>query len=825
MYEKKIAEEEEENLKATSIGRRNKSTDMISGGQEAKQKQASEQQVDNRDRDTSQDGSSQSNGASQDAPSKRAEPKLSVVLPTSQKSLVTPTIVTTSDLGAPITPTSHLFSSLVQINGQDAVGLFTGLPSCTPTSADSLAATSSLTGINPFFWGVPAFANDNALNSSPTAQKECANGDAHGKGSAQVGSSEPPGQRGDQQASADKQKADRCQLSKLSFDQLQAASAILHSPLSFFLSPERIRFGLQNQHPLQVNGAQNGSLPEHAPSGQASFARSPVDPHHQQQVRFAAQELTNQVVAHQQSCLSGSATTPSKSSELANPAQTTSNQQNVFINCPTQPNTYLQQQQQQNQNQRAPHNHGYNVQINSSVEQNSHQQISNSNNNISNNHSKQLINSLPHSNIATYQQFAAQQSQIQAVRNGIINQGVPGQLVYHHYAPPAPMPINSQSSILPNQPTTLSVSNYHTPNQTHTVLLTEPRQAQAGDLADIGSAYSGTVCAISHEASEQHPQLEPPAAHHNRDQYQNQLHSHQQNVELASANNRTTCQPASLTVHYENGQPIGLYNPHLRQLYLTQHHQHNYNVQHQHQLHQQQQQQPLSYQETTLKPNHINQHQVLPYQQSPTTTTKSQCDETPSVIQRVTAKPSNDTLPVNKESISSSSSHSCSVSHSPDPPDQSDKNKPAQSGENSGAHSAATTVPFANRNSLNRETPTNDQNNCSKKHLSKSKKQSEIHKKDTDNYDGPEVPVKKKSKGGRKKKQVTHEELMARKNRSKERNRVAAKRCRQKRKQFLDELCGRIDNLNELSKRLQKENTTLKNELELWKQRHKSCDV
>jgi len=86
-----------------------------------------------------------------------------------------------------------------------------------------------------------------------------------------------------------------------------------------------------------------------------------------------------------------------------------------------------------------------------------------------------------------------------------------------------------------------------------------------------------------------------------------------------------------------------------------------------------------------------------------------------------------------------------------------------------------------------------------------------------------EIVVKKKSRGGRKKKLVTHEELIARKNRSKERNRVAAKRCRQKRKQMLDELRDKIDRLSELNQKLQKENLSLKSELQSIKQHHNDC--
>lgn len=85
--------------------------------------------------------------------------------------------------------------------------------------------------------------------------------------------------------------------------------------------------------------------------------------------------------------------------------------------------------------------------------------------------------------------------------------------------------------------------------------------------------------------------------------------------------------------------------------------------------------------------------------------------------------------------------------------------------------------------------------------------------------------IRKKSRGGRKKKQITHEELVARKNRCKERNRVAAKRCRQKRKQFLDDLHNRIDGLNESNRKLQRDNTNLKMELELLRKHHKFCKL
>lgn len=71
-----------------------------------------------------------------------------------------------------------------------------------------------------------------------------------------------------------------------------------------------------------------------------------------------------------------------------------------------------------------------------------------------------------------------------------------------------------------------------------------------------------------------------------------------------------------------------------------------------------------------------------------------------------------------------------------------------------------------------------------------------------------EVTIKKRS-GGRRRRNVTCEELQARKNRSKERNRVAAKRCRQKRKVFIDELRKKTDNLDQLNQRLQVSNVGL----------------
>lgn len=66
----------------------------------------------------------------------------------------------------------------------------------------------------------------------------------------------------------------------------------------------------------------------------------------------------------------------------------------------------------------------------------------------------------------------------------------------------------------------------------------------------------------------------------------------------------------------------------------------------------------------------------------------------------------------------------------------------------------------------------------------------------------PQAKLKKRP-GGRRRRNVTSEELQARKNRSKERNRVAAKRCRQKRKVFMDELRKRTDHLDQLNQRLQ----------------------
>ena len=65
--------------------------------------------------------------------------------------------------------------------------------------------------------------------------------------------------------------------------------------------------------------------------------------------------------------------------------------------------------------------------------------------------------------------------------------------------------------------------------------------------------------------------------------------------------------------------------------------------------------------------------------------------------------------------------------------------------------------------------------------------------------------------------------MLERKNRSNERNRVADRRCRQKRKQFLDELRDKIDQLHGLNQGLRKENLLLKNELETLRQHHAAC--
>lgn len=120
-------------------------------------------------------------------------------------------------------------------------------------------------------------------------------------------------------------------------------------------------------------------------------------------------------------------------------------------------------------------------------------------------------------------------------------------------------------------------------------------------------------------------------------------------------------------------------------------------------------------------------------------------------------------------------------------------------------------VPPATSGTGDRGTPTKKQN----KPTDKSSVQSTTG----------EAVVKKKSKGGRKKKLISQEEMIARKNRSKERNRVAAKRCRQKRKQFLDTLRDRIESLNDMNNKLQKENSILKSQLELIKRHHDACRI
>lgn len=746
-------------------------------------------------------------------PPRRPEPKLSVVLPANQRTLVTPTIVTTSDIGGPITPTSQLFSSLVQLNGQDAVGLFTGLPSCTPTSADSLAAANSLKGINPFFWGVSTFSNgaspaENAAAQNNTAHPSSA--DAEKLVRASNGSA-TNGDRNDEEAA--KQAADRCQLTKLSFDRLQAA---VFSPLQFFLSPEQLRFGLQNQHPLQVSvgespGVQNGSLADHERA--TNYARMPADEnqHNQQQVRqdqarFATHELPNQVVAHQQN------NPPATSNPLSSSVPCSAASMFTIPVSASTNGAHCAQQSAFLSHQRATQNGSQHccTPVCNPAEQNSH--LGN------NNHSKQLIS--PSSNMSTYQLIAAQQNQLQVARNGIINQG---QLVH-------------QQTTAPHSATNQSLLN-HQPPTTTTCSMPDPSIAQARLQQTNGHAGNGaslaSVCPASHELGAQQP--EPPVAHHNRDQCHNQLQQHQNSLLVINGNsnngkncnlqqidpkfaefNQTRQQP--IAVHYDSsGQPVGIYNPHLHQLYLTQNHQSGYNIQ---------QQQPVSYHEVALKPTHIHHNQYIPYQHSQTNGASS------TIITNAISKPQNESdlqksgqnSQMPKESMSSSNSLSCSLSQSPNRYDPSSgNNSSARSSVNPDVDVTVAAVPIGNQDPRD-SVQTNAQNTSAKKSPSRSKKQTVIHSKEPDSSN-EQVVVKKKSKGGRKKKQVTHEELVARKNRSKERNRVAAKRCRQKRKQFLDELCGRIDNLNELSKRLEKENTMLKNELELWKQRHKSCDV
>jgi len=711
----------------------------------------------------------QNNQPTSIGPKNRSERRLSVVLPTNEKSLATPIIVPNE---VP-TPTQQLLSSLVQLNGQE-FSLFTGLPSCTPTSADSLTAC------NPFFWDVTAFSNGPVNNQNPNGEPQEANQTANNQGSANSLKSN---------GNESQAPRNRCQLARLSFDRLQHANAML-SPLSFLpsivlSSPESdawFRLGLSSQQPLaQKKDPQHESENFHA-ANQINFGRpldesqtSAYNQHQQAQqenpFRSTAQDLTNQPAAHHR-----------------NHNQTPSSQVLGTDRLAPMQATLIPQP-------RAPISSAY-----LSTRPPTCAQLSQSQLHLQ---SQQTTYNLPHastySSLIDGQQISS--SQFLPITAQTISHNPPIQTKDLNFSS-TPLAPQYQTQAAQVQPTTDLANNAY--GQTTSQ---NGKQALTDDESNKTSAPF--IQNLNHGAGE------PPIAHHQQQTAllvmsnghqldpRQQVQFHQQNSVAAASR-----QGQTFAIHYESCPPNDLYEPDLRQFYITRHQQHSHHLQQQQQQHQQQNKMIQQQQDMQIG---LQQHQIAQYRNLNDRLQVPERSHSGAHEHSVIANNSsfNDGRSCASDTTANkapSSNSSNSLSASPKHPELGGSGNNSSSARSSISYDIDVTATAAQPSdycSTETTLPTTVQEppeGQAKK--GQAKKQTRRPTVESEPTEG-ETVVKKKSKGGRKKKQVTHEELMARKNRSKERNRVAAKRCRQKRKQFLDELRGRIDNLNDLNKKLQ----------------------
>lgn len=640
---------------------------------------------------------------------RQLEPKLSVVLPSNHKSLATPTIIT-SDHGQFVqatgitnhTPTpTHLLSSLIQLNGQEGMGLFTGLQSCTPTSAEGLVTTN---GINPFFWNVAPVSSAEQI----VASDQLTTDERREELSCRQAAS------GQMSSQAKERRKQQQQLSKLALDHIQSTNPMLLSPL-LFLSPEQesfLRFAQQQQqHPLAGKTA------------------------HDHLVETEQQKVYNQAARQ-------ALTVGEVNSTLA----------------------FQQQQQQQQQEQRQQQFQlAQDLTAQNSNQTLAYHQISQQHH--LNNHQSHLAGnaaSLAQNNHYYHAQLNNQQQQQQ-------KQLISPQQTYSH------QPQQHQQTQTLFRPTT----------ESHQVLY-------ASKQVDLNNNPNS---------------VQPPAAHH---QLNGSTPGEQRLIELHHHH------------HHQQQQPLGcspIQDPSQiqQQLFYAQ---------------QQQQQHQVGYQQLGQQDTHrryilCNQQVRAPLR--PEAPEPSQySSQQASFLNSSVSTSSCSSL---KDDVLSSSSPHIRQGQS----NQSLKANPID--EQTGiAHeqvaspsSTATLKSVAQSpadllaDDISQATIIDPANQAKAKQTNGKKEPNRSISNSTSATNIEGVIVKKKSKGGRKKKLISDEEMIVRKNRSKERNRVAAKRCRQKRKQFLDELRAKIDNLNDLNRKLQKENTQIRNELELLKHHHKNA--
>lgn len=871
----------------------------------------------------------------------RPEGKLSVVIPTAQKTLVTPTIITTSDL-APIGACSsghlamscgatmaasanatpiQLFNSLVQLNGQD-VSLFTGLPSCTPTSADGLAAT----GINPFFYGVTAFNQNNCTANVPNNQHNftselqssivqeqhiVASSNDHQPVSVDSSKNEQIDNNNNmdtcsqvehqQQQNSNQQnimtsanKEPKRQLSKLSLDHLQAANAMMLSPLLYSLSPEQEnwlrQFNCFNQQRANNNTneqllqSQNNHLLSSAKneSNNHSYSNPSINHNHnsdcsavnttmrveevnavayqhqqqqqhqqehfQQQIAVAqaAREFTNQMATihnqHYQQQPNRTSLNNNNVNQLLQQQPQQTNTRNGMVPAIQQvsASTSLHQQtngvfttasiaahdkQQQQQISLAAgiHNNQNTNQV--PLLPSASQSISNANSNLSPYNRQFHLNHHHHHHHQNPQAFQSQSHTIVSLQNQISTQ------------------YNSNDNNCLNH-------NNHPSHQQQQTFLTQDNNIKQ---IDINNDNNNNHIAIDHRVPANtfnNSNVQPPAAHN-----QNTIQTNHNGLPSICVPNATS---ELRSIEYSHGSSNNNNNindgtsrqvNYDRQLYIAQqdnnlaHYNHLNNQQELHKSSSstnrtgssdgQQRFTPLAVPKTTTKNAHHNTQQQLTTITSSLTPSYIATSETLSVRESIS----------NNSSSSNSSFHGSPLQRSTSISSSNDANTIIGSVNPSPSHGSSsvsrdTTINVdqilttTDNKTNNAESKINDNisillgtttttantrpdavNKKTKKMIN-TKIQKEIINvsSHTDTTAGAclinssgdiTLVVKKKSKGGRKKKLITDEEMVARKNRSKERNRVAAKRCRQKRKQFLDELRGRIDNLNDMNRKLQ----------------------
>lgn len=742
------------------------------------------------------DSSTHTTGHLQSTRHLKSREKLSVVIPSEQKSLVTPTIVADCTSG-------QLFDSLVQLTGQDGVGLFTGLPSCTPISADALPVTSNLSAVNPFFWGVTGY-NGQSLDGSTAALA----GNQQKRPTFEPASNiRPPNSNGtnsqtDAQASSSKtpnevaQSADK-QNGQMSLGQIQAASAMILSPFSFLFPPEanpllRLGFTSGQQRPLAGASAANSSTSTNTSTSSSSLAQASAASASQQHLnRSNESERSPQQLELE---LEQQSDSKQEAQDLTSASQVSSSNQQVHKH-PTSQRQHLTSQTQQ------PATSETNPNLNAQGD----------------NHLSAVQNLIsPNCTSQQQPQFSQAPSQLecrQSVQTDKRQLANSQSSTRGHLASTIPLSVAAT-------PDTSTVSNSAIQHQLQQ-LKSQPQQQQPHNQAQH-IPHMHLECLDT----------QPPLAHHlsgSSDLHFNRLnlsldinqhqHQHQHQSQSPSANlvAQFGQQPPSLLLL--NTNHVAGSSPRLLSDHFRQHHQQyqSYSSQFNSVAYLPQQHDaklmPCSNVITTglyEEPNYRQFTQASGLNQQIAQHKNILNSNANEMTNSMSVSPDQQArLMAQIASISSGQSVNCSPENHPnavnnkgqvhEPIDSNSENRPLTQ-----ACARLATSSNNQPNSTSNTTKTDNQRTTHQTCVNQHSATFKIHQVKCSNKNGEnklkneEVPttiVKKKSKGGRRKKQVTDEELQARKNRSKERNRVAAKRCRQKRKVFLNELQRKIDKL------------------------------